>query len=305
MNLKKAGHSLPLFLAALIWGLSFVAQSNGIEVVDGFTFNGIRTLVGAASLFPFALRNIIKGGFSLKKKESKALLAAGLLCGLCLFVGHNLQQFAFKYTAAGKIGFLTALYMIEVPILGLFFRKKTSGIVWLSVLIASVGVFLLCVNGDISTFGKGELLALACSFAFAVHIIIADKYASLVDCVSLSFLQFAVSGILSCICMFIFEEPVMSDIFAVAPEILYAGVMSCGVAFTLQLIGQKNTDPTIASILLCLESVFSVIFGWMILKEALSFREILGCAIMFIAIILTELPDSLFDKFKKGSRSHG
>ncbi|MBQ3151000.1 MAG: DMT family transporter [Clostridia bacterium] len=305
MNLKKAGSALPLFLAALIWGLSFVAQSNGMEVVEAFTFNGVRTVVGALSLMPFAIRNCIKGGFSFKKKESRTLLIGGLLCGLCLFVAHNLQQFAFNYTTSGKIGFLTALYMIQVPILGLFLKKKTSPIVWFSVLIAAVGVFLLCVNGDLSSFGKGEILALCCSFMFAVHIIVADKYSPLVDCISLSFLQFTVSGVLTCICMFIFEEPVVSDILSITPEILYAGVMTCGVAFTLQLIGQKNTDPTVASILLCLESVFSVIFGWIILDEALSPKEILGCVIMFIAIILTQLPESLFKRSKKGSRLNG
>ncbi len=302
MKLGKISSSLPLLLAALIWGLSFVAQSNGMDVVEGFTFNGIRTVVGALSLLPLAVRNCIKGGFSLKKKESKTLLVGGLLCGLCLFVAHNLQQFAFNYTTSGKIGFLTALYMIQVPILGLFLRKKTSGVVWLSVAIAAVGVFLLC-GGEIGSFGQGELLALGCSFFFAVHIIVADKYTPHVDCVSLSFLQFSVSGILSCICMFIFEEPVVADILTVTPEILYAGVMSCGVAFTLQLIGQKNTDPTVASILLCLESVFSVICGWILLKEALTAKEILGCVIMFVAIILTQIPDTVFNKLRKGSIS--
>ncbi len=294
-----------LITAAVIWGLSFVAQSKGVEVIGTFTFNGIRTLLGGIVLLP------VIAVFSAKKKsnskqlssveqlvenekkaeEKKNLIRGGLVCGMALFVGGNLQQHSFNYTTVGKVGFITALYMILVPLLGLFLHKKVRPIVWVSVVMGAFGLYLLCASGESATLGKGEGFALAGAVAFAVHILAVDKYSVLVDGVKLSCMQFFVAGGLSCICMFIFETPKWSDILAVAPYILYAGIMSCGVAFTFQILGQRDCEPTVASLLLCLESVFATLFGWLLLKQSLLPRELAGCVIMFAAIILSQLAD--------------
>lgn len=311
MNKQLKG-AIPCFLAALIWGMSFVFQSTGGGKIDCFTFTTLRSFIGVLVLIPMAL-------FSLKneqkknpkspeelRKSRKDLLIASLLCGVCLFGGHNLQQSAFEHTFAGKVGFLTALYMILVPLIGLIFlRSKITKAVWFSVLLACGGIFLISFKpGQFGTFGKGELFALACSVFFAVQIVISDQYANRVDCIAMCCLQFAVCGILSCICMFLFETPVLADILSAKWELLYVGVLSTAGAFTLQLVGQKNTEPTIASMLLCLESVFSVLFAWIILSQKLSGQEILGCITMFVAIMLTLIPKETWQKLFHKSQSH-
>lgn len=284
-----------LILAAMIWGLSFVAQSEGMKHVEGFTFNGIRMLMGSAVLMPFIIVNRIKNPTHTDRTQRKVVCKkyakAIIPVGLALFVGSNLQQFAFNYTEVGKVGFLTALYMLLVPIFGLFMKKKPPFTVWIGVILGLGGLYLLCM-GNTNTFslGKGEILTLLCAVAFALHIILIDKFASEIDAVVLSCGQFFITGVLSVICMFIFEEPKIAEINATIVPILYAGIMSSGVAFTLQVIGQKYTEPTIASMLLCLESVFSVLFAFLILGQRMELREYIGCAVMFSAIIIAQIP---------------
>ena len=211
-------------------------------------------------------------------------------------MASNLQQAAFGYTTVGKVGFITALYMLLVPIISLvFFKKRVSLPVWIGVGLGVVGLYLLCASGK-ATFGKGELLALACSVGFAIHILVIDKYSAIVDGVKLSCAQFFVSGIISVILMFIFEKPSIHAIMSAAPYLLYTGILSCGVAFTFQTLGQRDSDPTVASLLLCLESVFAVIFAWVLIDQKMSIRELNGCIIMFVAIVLAQLPADVFKK---------
>ncbi|MDD6062693.1 MAG: DMT family transporter [Oscillospiraceae bacterium] len=295
---KQLKGALPCFLAALIWGMSFVFQSTGVEKIDIFTFTTLRSLIGVLVLIPmsvFSIRFAQKKNPQppqVQKKARKDLFKASLLCGICLFFGHNLQQSAFAYTEAGKVGFLTALYMILVPLIGLvFLRRNVSKAVWFSVLLACCGIFLISFKpGAFGGFGKGELYALGCSLFFAIQIVISDEYANRVDCIAMCCVQFAVCGVLSAVCMFLLEQPNMTAILSAKWELLYVGVLSTAGAFTLQLVGQKNTDPVLASMLLCLESVFSVLFAWIILGQHLSAQEITGCAVMFIAILLTLIP---------------
>ena len=295
---KQLKGALPCFLAALIWGMSFVFQSTGVEKIDIFTFTTLRSLIGVLVLIPmsvFSIRFAQKKNPQppqVQKKARKDLFKASLLCGICLFFGHNLQQSAFAYTEAGKVGFLTALYMILVPLIGLIFlRRNVSKAVWFSVLLACCGIFLISFKpGAFGSFGKGELYALGCSLFFAIQIVISDEYANRVDCIAMCCVEFAVCGVLSAVCMFLLEQPNMTAILSAKWELLYVGVLSTAGAFTLQLVGQKNTDPVLASMLLCLESVFSVLFAWIILGQHLSAQEITGCAVMFIAILLTLIP---------------
>lgn len=285
-----------LVSAAMIWGLSFVAQKQGMEYVEGFTFNGIRSLLGAIVLIPFIVIRAVKNPVKLspveKKQSRKDNLKGILIVGLMLCIGSNLQQFAFNYIEPGRVGFITALYMLIVPLISfIVYKKKQPVTTWIGVILGVVGLYMICMGGSTSSsLGKGDILALLCSFAFALHIIVIDKFAAKVDCVLLSCGQFFVTGVISCILMFIFESPNIQSIMQAAVPILYAGIMSCGCAFTFQVIGQKYTDPTISSMLLCLESVFSVIFSFIILGERMASVEYIGCAVMFVAIIIAQLP---------------
>ena len=285
-----------LVSAAMIWGLSFVAQKQGMEYVEGFTFNGIRSLLGAIVLIPFivirAVKNPVKLSPAEKEQSRRDNLKGILIVGLMLCIGSNLQQFAFNYIEPGRVGFITALYMLIVPLISfIVYKKKQPVTTWIGVILGVVGLYMICMGGSTSSsLGKGDILALLCSFAFALHIIVIDKFAAKIDCVVLSCGQFFVTGVISCILMFIFESPNIQSIMQAAVPILYAGIMSCGCAFTFQVIGQKYTDPTISSMLLCLESVFSVIFSFIILGERMASVEYIGCAVMFVAIIIAQLP---------------
>lgn len=295
MNRKRVESNLMLLLTALIWGVAFVAQSAGMDYVGPFTFNAVRCLVGGIVLIPciFILNRTKPGDAKtqvLPKKGSKWKLAiGGLCCGTALGVASTLQQFGIMHTTVGKAGFITALYIIIVPILGLLFKKKASFTIWISVAIAAVGMYLLCITEGFS-INKGDFFVFLCAVCFSIHILVIDYFTPFVDGVKMSCIQFFVAGILCSVMMFIFEKPEISAILAAWLPVLYAGVLSCGVAYTLQIIAQKNTNPTVASLVLSMESVFSVLAGWLILGQKLSGREMLGCVFVFGAIILAQIP---------------
>lgn len=310
IHIKKEKFLGPFYciLAAVVWGLSFVAQSEGASI-GTFTFNGLRTLLGGIVLIPLVIFSFKKENKNLpegerKKFPFKDVFIGGVCCGLALFAGGNLQQHAFFLDLGpGKVGFITALYMVLVPIAGIFMKQKLRFNIWLGVALGVVGLYLLSVPAGNFSIGNGEIIAICGAFAFAAHILVVDYFCKKVNNMALSCAQFFVAGILSIICMFIFEEPDVSAIKGAGVEIAYAGIMSCGVAFTAQIFGQKYSNPTVASVLLCLESVFAVIFGWLLLNDKLGSREAIGCVIMFIAIMLTQIPTEVFLKiFKKKSR---
>lgn len=295
--MKKMQSSLLLLLTATIWGTAFVAQSVGMDYVGPFTFNAVRSIIGGIVLIPcIFLLNKISGNESKKsekkKNEKTVLLVGGICCGLVLCVASNFQQIGIKYTTVGKAGFITACYIILVPILGIFIGKKTGKMIWLSVVLAVIGLYLLCMSGSLS-FGKGDSFVLVCAFLFAIHILVVDYFAPKVDGVKLSCIQFFVAGIASAIPMIVIEKPDIAALLLAWKPLLYAGVMSCGIGYTLQIIGQKNMNPTVASLILSLESCISVLSGWIILHQKLSVREIFGCVVMFLAILLAQLPDDL------------
>ena len=284
-----------LVITAVIWGAAFVAQSVSMDHIGAFTFQGVRSLIGSAVLVPviLALTSVKKKkGEYVKpgKKEKAQLWKAGIICGIILTVAANLQQAGIQYTTAGKAGFITALYIVVVPILGLFMKKKVSLRIWMCVIMAMVGLYLLSVTEGFR-LSMGDTLVLLCAVAFSFHIVVVDHYASIVDGVKLSCIQFLVCGVISSILMFIFEEPQIDGLMKAAVPILYAGVLSCGVAYTLQIVGQKYTRPTVASLLMSLESVFAVLAGMIILREIPTAREAIGCIVMFAAIIITQLPE--------------
>ena len=296
-------------LAAVVWGLSFVAQSEGASI-GTFTFNGLRTVLGGIVLLPLVAFSHKKENSKLSQSEKKKfpfkdVLIGGVCCGIPLFIGGNLQQEAFNYLYVGKVGFITALYMVIVPLFGIFLKRKLKINIWAGVALGVVGLYFLSVKpGDFSV-GKGEFVTILCSIAFAAHILVIDHFCAKVDSMALSCAQFFFAGILSVVCMFIFEEPKIPEIASAWLPLVYAGVGSCGIAFTAQIFGQKYTNPSVASVLLCLESVFSVIFGWLLLDQKLDSRGYLGCVIMFTAVILTQLPQEWFDfKAKRSKPKH-
>ena len=300
MKTGQMKNSLLLLLTSFIWGVAFVAQSVGGEAVGCFTFNGVRSLIGAFVLIPviYFLDNQKKKEFGEEKfleqkGDSKTLLLGGVCCGVMLCIASNFQQFGISFTTVGKAGFITAMYILIVPILGLFMKKKVGVKVWLGVVLATIGLYMLCMTSESFSLSKGDFLVLICAGFFSLHILIIDYFSPKVDGVRMSCIQFFVCGIISVIIAFIFESPSLSAIVSGWLPILYAGVLSCGVAYTLQIVGQKNMDPTVASLILSLESVFSVLAGWLILNQTMTLREFSGCGLMFLAIILAQLPDRM------------
>ena len=290
----KMKNAVILALTAFIWGTAFVAQSVGMDYLGPFTFNGVRNFIGAVSLLPciWILQKIEGKNENAKKIKGtgKDLLVGGISCGLCLFAASSLQQIGIQYTTTGKAGFITAFYIVLVPVLGIFLHKKTGWKVWAAVVISIIGLYFLCITEKFS-IGKGDVLIFLCALIFALHIMVIDYFSPKVDGVRMSCIQFFVCGVISTAIAFIFENPSFSAILSGWLPILYAGVLSCGVAYTLQIVGQKNMDPTVASLILSLESVFSVLAGWVILHQTLSVRELFGCVLMFLAIILAQLPE--------------
>lgn len=292
-------HSLELVLAAFFWGTTFVAQSIGAQRVGAFTYLACRSYIGFVVLIPVVL--FIRHLELKKPKEqrynpnvkilTKGTVHGGIAAGSILVISSGLQQTAMATASTSKAGFLTAMYILGVPILGMIFlRKKVNIKVWIGVAIAVVGLYLLCLT-DNSGLQKEDFLLILCAVMFACHILTIDHFTSVANCVAMSAGQFLVCGIWSTILMLLFENPQWSDISAAGFSIIYAGLFSSGVAYTLQIVGQKDFNPTVASLLMSLESVFSALAGLVVLHQVLTGRETIGCVLMFVAIILAQLPD--------------
>lgn len=288
----KMKNAFMLTLTAFIWGTAFVAQSVGMDHLGPITFNGVRSIIGGLALLPcIAILQKLNGNSkSGKVYHKKDLIFGGISCGILLFVASTLQQMGIQYTTAGKAGFITAFYIVIVPVLGIFLKKKIGWKVWSAVALAILGLYFLCITGEL-TVGKGDLLIFLCAMVFSIHILVIDYFSPKVDGVKMSCIQFWVCGIISIPFMFALETPTVYGMVNGIVPLLYAGVLSCGVAYTLQIVGQKNVNPAIASLILSLESCFSVLAGWAVLGEVLTLRESIGCMFMFIAIILAQLPE--------------
>ena len=282
-------------LAAFIWGTAFVAQDLCADSIGAFAFNATRYFIAVLALLVVILISdrVKKNKPTLTAQEKKAankqLWLGGLCCGAALAIASNFQQAGLVAgTDAGKAGFITALYVVLVPVFGLFFKRKVSLPTWIAVVLSVVALYLLCIKGDFS-LAPGDLLVLVCAVCFAVHILVIDHFTAYCDGVKLSCLQFLFAGIISTICMFIFEDVDFAAILSCALPLLYVGIFSCGVGYTLQILAQKDSNPTVVTILLSLESVFAVIAGAIILKQQMTVREYIGCAIMFAAVILAQI----------------
>lgn len=290
----KVRNSCLLFLTACIWGSSFVAQSVGMDYIGPYTFNCLRFLIGGLVLLPviFFSRHRKKDQKDRSKDrtlQKKEILCGGIVCGVVLCIASTLQQIGIIYTTAGKAGFLTAMYIVLVPVLGLFLKRKAGLQLWISVGLALIGLYLLCMKGAFSLNG-GDVLLILCAVGFSVHIMVVDYFSPKLDGMILSCIQFLVAGLISGIGMLLSEQFDWHMVLLAAKPILYSGVLSCGVGYTLQVIAQKGLNPTVASLLMSLESVASVIAGFLVLHEVLSGRELLGCVFMFAAVILAQIP---------------
>lgn len=287
----KVRNSCLLFLTACIWGSSFVAQSVGMDYIGPYTFNCLRFLIGSLVLLPviFFSQHRKKDRSKDRTLQKKEMLCGGIVCGVVLCIASTLQQIGIIYTTAGKAGFLTAMYIVLVPVLGLFLKRKAGLQLWISVGLALIGLYLLCMKGTFSLNG-GDVLLILCAVGFSVHIMVVDYFSPKLDGMILSCIQFLVAGLISGIGMLLSEQFDWHMILLAAKPILYSGVLSCGVGYTLQVIAQKGLNPTVASLLMSLESVVSVIAGFLVLHEVLSGRELLGCVFMFAAVILAQIP---------------
>ena len=282
---------LILALTALIWGTAFIAQRTGMDYIEPFTFTFCRSLLGAAVLFPVSLivgRKKDKA-LPLRGYKSKKLLIAGVLSGVFLFAAMSFQQIGIQYTTSGKSAFITALYIIFAPIMGIVIGKKPGLNVWAGVLVGAAGMYLLCMGGE-SGIGKGDILTFICSLFFSMQILEIDYFSGKVDCIKMSFIQFSVCALLSVPFMLIMETPTLSAVGDCALPLLYTGVLSSAVAYTLQIVGQKYAEVTPATLTMSLESVFAALAGWVLLKEKMDLRELAGCVLIFAAIVVSQLP---------------
>lgn len=293
MDRHRIRNSLLLLLTATIWGVAFVAQRKGMDYVGPFTFTSARSLIGSASLLPviplISRMNRTSNAPKAAPADRRTLLLGGLCCGALLFLGTILQQVALQHTTVGKAGFITALYIVIVPVIGLLRGKRSSLALWAGVLLALVGLYLLCIT-EALTVSFGDVLLLIGAFVFSLHILAVDHFVQKADGLRLSQIQSLVCGLIALIPMLLFESPRLENLLAAWLPILYAGVLSSGVGYTLQIVGQKGMHPTLASLILSLESVISVLAGWALLNQRLSARELIGCALMFAAILLAQLP---------------
>ncbi len=292
--MKRLKGSLLLLLTAIIWGSAFVAQSVAMDSIGPCTFNAVRMLLGSAVLLPvlFIMKKAAPGKSFGAKKD---ILLGGLACGVILAAASAAQNYAFVFpdVTAGKAGFITALYVIFVPLIAfVFLRRRLRLLIIPCVILAVTGLYLLCMTGSIS-FSSGDLMLLLCAVLFSLHILTADHFIAKVDGVALSCAQFFTAAVISGVCALLLEPSSLtaSVIKEAWFSIVYAGVVSCGVGYTLQIVGQKYVEPTVASLLMSLESVFAVISGWIILQEHLTARELIGCLLMFAAVVLAELPE--------------
>lgn len=291
MKIKNAGL---LLLTAAIWGVAFVAQSVGMDYVGPLTFNCVRSLLGGVVLLPcvwFIYRKQAGAPRTISIPGARGtLILGGVCCGVALSLATNVQQIGIQYTTVGKAGFITACYIIIVPVLGLFFKKKCGPVIVGAVALSVVGLYLLCMTDGGFSVNKGDILMLVSALLFSVHIMLIDYFSPAVNGVMMSCIQFFVCGGISGIGMLLFETPDIGQILSAWMPVLYAGILSSGVGYTLQIIGQRNMNPTVASLILSLESCIAVLAGWAILHQTLTFRELSGCILMFGAIVLAQVP---------------
>ncbi len=290
---RRMRGNIMLLITALIWGTAFVAQSEGMRYVEPFTYNAVRTLLGGIVLIPVIAAFRLFGNRTHPQDENKSsrksTIVGGIVCGIVLFAASSFQQCGIAMTTSGKAGFITALYIVLVPLIELILYRKSSAVVWICVLLAAIGFYLLCITEGFR-IGKGDWLVLCCAVFFAVHIMVIDHFNSKnADGMIMSCIQFFTAGILMTIAMLLFESPNLRAILDAKYTILYAGIMSSGIAYTLQILGQRYTDPAAATLIMSLESVFAALSGWIILHEALSAKETAGCVLVFAAVILAQL----------------
>lgn len=308
----KLRNTFFLFLTAMIWGAAFVAQSVSMDYIGPFTFICLRSVIGGLFLIPIIIvldgirkksqnesadvvnsENILHIETEEKQRlswKNKQLIEGGIVCGIFLFFANCFQQTGIQYTTVGKAGFITTFYIIIVPLIGLFFKKYCGILTWIGVVVALAGLYFLCITQKL-TIQRGDALILCCSVLYAGQILAIDHYNPFVDGVKMSCIQFLTGGILGAVFMLLFENPSIAMILSAAGPILYTGIMSTGVGYTLQIVGQKGLNPTVAALILSLESVFSALSGYLFLHQVLTTRELIGCALMFIAIVLAQLPD--------------
>lgn len=308
----KLRNTFFLLLTAMIWGAAFVAQSVSMDYIGPFTFICLRSVIGGLFLIPVIIvldgirkksqnesanavsaENILHIETEEKQRlswKNKQLIEGGIVCGFFLFFANCFQQTGIQYTTVGKAGFITTFYIIIVPLIGLFFKKYCGILTWIGVVIALAGLYFLCITQKL-TIQRGDALILCCSVLYAGQILAIDHYNPFVDGVKMSCIQFLTGGVLGAVFMLLFENPSVAMILSAAGPILYTGIMSTGVGYTLQIVGQKGLNPTVAALILSLESVFSALSGYVFLHQVLTTRELIGCVLMFIAIVLAQLPD--------------